>query len=60
MVIDLNSGDIVQWVRIEGVIEELYDVVVLPGVLRPMSLGFKTDEIRRIIDSGDEAPLVTQ
>jgi len=33
----------------EGVVEELYDVVVLPGVQRPMALGFKTDEIRRIL-----------
>lgn len=56
--IGLNNGDIVEWIRIEGVIEELYDVVTLPGVQRPMSLGFKTDEIRRVVNSGDEAPLV--
>lgn len=48
-VIDLRTGDVVHWVRIEGVVEELYDVVVLPGVRRPMALGFKTDEIRRVI-----------
>lgn len=49
LVIDLRSGDIVHWLRIEGVVEELYDVAVLPGVHRPMALGFKTDEIRRTI-----------
>lgn len=48
-VIDLRTGDIVHSMRIEGVIEELYDVVVVPGVVRPMALGFKTDEIRRTI-----------
>lgn len=48
-VIDLRTGDVVHWVRIEGVVEELYDVVVLPGVRRPMALGFKTDEIRRVL-----------
>ena len=48
-VIDLKSGDIVHWVRIEGMVEELYDVVALPGVRRPMALGFKTDEIRRVL-----------
>jgi uncharacterized protein (TIGR03032 family) len=48
-VIDLRSGDVVHWLRIEGVVTELYDVVVLPGVVRPMALGFKTDEIRRVI-----------
>lgn len=48
-VIDLRTGDVVHWVRIEGVVEELYDVVVLPGARRPMALGFKTDEIRRVL-----------
>lgn len=51
-VIDLKSGDVVHWLRIEGVVRELYDVVVLPGVRRPMALGFKTDEIRRTISIG--------
>lgn len=51
-VIDLRSGDIVHWLRIEGVIEELYDVAVLPGVRRPMAVGFKTDEIRRLVTIG--------
>ncbi len=48
-VIDLRRGDIVHELRIEGVVEELYDVAVLPGVRRPMALGFKSDEIRRTI-----------
>ena len=51
-VIDLRTGDIVHWLRIDGIVEELYDVVVLPGVQRPMALGFKTDEIRRLITIG--------
>ncbi len=49
LVIDLSSGAIVHWFRIEGLIEELYDVAVLPGVVRPTALGFKTDEIRRFV-----------
>jgi len=48
-VIDLRTGDIVHWLRIEGVVEELYDVVVLPGVRRPMAIGLKSDEIRRVL-----------
>ena len=48
-VIDLRSGDVVHWLRFEGVVDELYDVVALPGVRRPMALGFKTDEIRRVL-----------
>lgn len=52
-VIDLRTGDAVHWLRIEGVVEELYDVVVLPAVRRPMALGFKTDEIRRVLSVGE-------
>lgn len=54
-VIDLRSGDIVHWLRIEGVVSELYDVVALPQVRRPMAVGFKTDEIRRMISVGSNA-----
>jgi uncharacterized protein (TIGR03032 family) len=53
LVVDLVSGDAPHWLRIEGVVEELYDVVALPGVKRPASIGFKTDEIRRVIRMGE-------
>lgn len=52
MVIDLRTGDIVHWLAIEGNVQELYDVAVLPNIVRPMAIGFKTDEIRRIITIG--------
>ena len=48
-VIDLRTGESPHWVRMGGVLKELYDVVALPGVVRPMALGFKTDEIRRML-----------
>ena len=32
-----------------GIVKELYDVVALPKATRPMALGFKTDEIRRML-----------
>jgi uncharacterized protein (TIGR03032 family) len=48
-VIDLASGDMTGWVRIEGVVRELYDVAALPGVRRPSAVGFKTDEVKRMI-----------
>jgi len=54
-VVDLKTGDAVHWLRIEGVVEELYDVVTLPGVKRPMALGFKSDEIRRVISIDGES-----
>ena len=49
MVIDLRSGDTVHWVRLGGVVQELYDVVLLPGIKRPAAIGFKSDSIRRVI-----------
>ncbi|MBT5415161.1 MAG: TIGR03032 family protein [Rhodospirillaceae bacterium] len=49
LVIDLRTGDTVHWFRLDGVVSELYDVVALPGVVRPMALGFRTDEIRRTL-----------
>src|SRR5260370_38609864 len=52
-IIDLRSGDVVRWLRIEGLVSELYDVVTLPGVKRPMALGFKTDESQAAISLGD-------
>ncbi len=51
-VVDLRSGDLVHNIRFEGIIEELYDVAVLPDTRRPLLLGFKTDEIKRMIRPG--------
>jgi uncharacterized protein (TIGR03032 family) len=56
-VVDLRTGDVVHWVRLEGMVSELYDVVVLPGVVRPMALGFKTDEIQRLLTVGPQGVL---
>jgi uncharacterized protein (TIGR03032 family) len=49
MVIDLRNGRLAHWIELEGVVKELYDVGVLPGVKRPQALGFKTDEIHRVV-----------
>jgi uncharacterized protein (TIGR03032 family) len=53
-VVDLSSGDMTGWVRIEGVVRELYDAAFLPGVRRPSAIGFKTDEVKRIISIEDQ------
>jgi uncharacterized protein (TIGR03032 family) len=49
MVIDLDTGATVHWLKIDGIVHELYDVVALPGIRRPSALGLKTDEIRRAL-----------
>ena len=60
-VIDLRSGDAVHWLRIDGSIQELYDVVGMPGVRRPKALGFLTDEIDHNISfPGDDVIHVRQ
>lgn len=56
-VLDLRTGDALHWLRLEGVVEELYDVVVLPKVVRPTALGFKTDEIRHTVTCEGEPTL---
>ncbi len=49
MVVDLETGNVVHWVRIDASVQELYDVVAIPGVTRPKALGFKTPEVRHQI-----------
>lgn len=39
----------VHWLRIKGVIQELYDVVALPGATRPAAIALKADAIKHMI-----------
>jgi uncharacterized protein (TIGR03032 family) len=55
LVVDLRTGDAVHSLRLEGAIHELYDVAAMPGVVRPMALGFRSDEIRRMITIAPES-----
>lgn len=50
-IIDLNAGEIVHSLSLEGVNGEIYDAVVLPGVRRPNALG-NTDEIEKLVTVG--------
>jgi uncharacterized protein (TIGR03032 family) len=52
MVVDLASGDAVHWLKISGLITELYDVAMLPGIHRPAALGTKADDIKRTVTMG--------
>ncbi|MEH1941448.1 MAG: TIGR03032 family protein [Nostoc sp.] len=58
MVIDLKTGQVVHWLRLEGEVTELYDVQVLPGVRRPQALGFQTKEIQQLITLDPRSPLI--
>ncbi len=57
LVIDLRRGEALHWLRVVGPIEELYDVVALPGVTRPAALGFKSDEIRHTVTAEGESAI---
>ncbi len=49
-IIDLNTGSVSHWLRLDGnLVTELYDVVVLPGVRQPMAVGFQNNEIERLL-----------
>lgn len=48
-IISLQSGETVEWLRIKGEVDELYDVAVLPKVRCPMALDFFEDGIQQTI-----------
>jgi uncharacterized protein (TIGR03032 family) len=49
ILVDLKSGDAIHWVRLEGMVTEIYDVAQIKGISRPMAIGTRTDDIRRMI-----------
>lgn len=59
MVIDINTGETVHWLQLDGVVEELFDVVVLPGVRQPQALGFQSEEIERLVTFPGSGGIVT-
>ena len=58
MVVDINTGAIVHWLHIAGVVEELFDVVVLPKVRQPRAIGFQDDDIERLITFPNSSGIV--
>ena len=44
-VVDLTSGEIVEWLQVDGDSREIFEVMALPGVRRPAAFGLKSDEI---------------
>ncbi|MBC9035167.1 TIGR03032 family protein [Sphingomonas sp. JC676] len=49
LVVSLSTGDIVEWIRLEGHITELFDVAAMPGIACPMSVGPATAEAQSTI-----------
>ncbi|HET6424898.1 MAG TPA: TIGR03032 family protein [Planctomycetaceae bacterium] len=44
-VVDITTGAVIHWARMEPPIEELYDIAVLPHVVRPKALGFTSSVV---------------
>lgn len=48
-VINIATGDVVEYLRLEGVVKELYDVMAMPEIKRPLLIGTLKDDIKRMI-----------
>jgi len=48
-IVSLANGDVLNWIRFEGDISEIFDISFLPGVVNPMMIGLRTAEIRELI-----------
>lgn len=48
-IISLQDGSVAHWIRFDGVIQELFDVCVLPGVKDAITLGPHSAEIQSFI-----------
>jgi uncharacterized protein (TIGR03032 family) len=55
-IVSLTNGDVLQWIRFEGDISEIFDISFLPGVRNPMMVGLRTAEIRDLITFESEIP----
>jgi len=53
-VIDLRSGDLVEWIRLNGAIKELFDVAAIPETHCPMALGVNSPDIQSLISYDPE------
>jgi hypothetical protein len=52
-VIDLQTGICVEWLRIDGAVDEFFDVGIIAGVACSMSLGFGSGDIATLITDGN-------
>jgi uncharacterized protein (TIGR03032 family) len=58
LIVDLRTGDTVEWIRLSGAIRELFDVAVIPETRCPMALGVGSPDIQSLISfDPDFAPL---
>ncbi|MDO8945595.1 MAG: TIGR03032 family protein [Desulfocapsaceae bacterium] len=51
-IVDLRTGEVAHWLNLAGGSGEIYDVVALPQVLRPMVLDLGSEEIQTMVTVG--------
>lgn len=52
-IVDLKTGDIIHSLTIGGIVSELYDVCVLPGIKQPVMIGPTSPDLRKTISIGE-------
>ena len=57
VVVDLATGKLLHWMRLGGVVRELYDIAILPSARRPMLVGLAQGQVNRLINRGAPLPL---
>lgn len=57
MIADLFKGEIAHRLTIDAPVREINDIALLPGILRPGMVGFRSPEIMRQIKIGEDAKL---
>lgn len=48
-IVSLANGDVMNWIRFDGDISEIFDICFLPNVRNAMLVGLRTPEIRELI-----------
>ncbi len=56
-IISLTNGDVLNWIRLDGDITEIFDISFLPNVKNPMMIGLRTAEIRDLITFESSLPV---
>lgn len=56
-IISLTNGDVLNWIRFDGDMGEIFDISFLPGVKHPMMIGLRTPEIRDLITFESDLPV---
>jgi uncharacterized protein (TIGR03032 family) len=52
VVVELKSGKPLHWLRLGGVVRELYDIAILPSARRPMLIGLAQSQFNRLVSRG--------